>query len=150
MITDKLENAELYYSVNPHLSKGFRFLKINDISHLEAGKYEIDGDNVFAFVQEYNTKPAEQGVWEAHHKYIDIQYVHSGEEYLAYTHIENLRIIKEYDPEKEFYNLEGEGDKVHLKSGYFSVLFPQDGHIPQLNFKESVPVKKVVVKVAVE
>ena len=45
---------------------------------LATGTYEIDGKQVYALVQEYQSKRPADGKWEAHRKYIDLQYVVRG------------------------------------------------------------------------
>jgi len=36
---------------------------------------------------EYQTKPREQGIWEAHRKYIDVQYMIQGSELMGWASI---------------------------------------------------------------
>ena len=101
MILDYLKNAKLYYGVSEGLEKGFKFLQENDFSKMEPGRYEIDGSNVYAMVQQYDTKLIENCRWEAHRKYIDIQYIVSGKEKMGYSNIKNMKEI-EYKEEKDF------------------------------------------------
>ena len=35
-----------------------------------------------------------------------------------------------YDEKKDFYTLEGEGEFYTLRAGYFTILKPQDAHMP--------------------
>ena len=83
MIIDILENASLYEEMYPLLRKAFDFLKSGDYKELAPGKYEIEGSDVYAMVQQYETRPLEDGVWEAHRKYIDIQFVYDGIELMG-------------------------------------------------------------------
>ena len=75
MIIDKLANAKFYYGVHPRIQKGLEFLIEHDLNSFAPGKYEIDGLNLFIIIEEYETKPKEQGRWESHLKYADIQYM---------------------------------------------------------------------------
>ena len=43
MIIDTLENLKKYESLNPLFPKVVAFLETNDLSKMEAGKYEIEG-----------------------------------------------------------------------------------------------------------
>ena len=52
MIIDALANMDFYKNLNESLYKGLRFLKETDLAALPVGRYEIDGDAVFALVQE--------------------------------------------------------------------------------------------------
>ena len=78
MIIDKLKNAQNYYALGENFKKAFEYLKNNDLSMLKNGRYEIDGENIFVSVQDYETKQPEEGRWEAHRKYADIQFLIKG------------------------------------------------------------------------
>ena len=56
MILDTMKNKELYYKLGEGFKKGFEFIEKCKAEGIEVGKYEIDGKNVFANVQEYNSK----------------------------------------------------------------------------------------------
>jgi hypothetical protein len=53
-------------------------------SKVEPGRIEIDGNAIFALIQEYQTVPSEEKKPEAHRKYIDVQYVFQGSEIIGY------------------------------------------------------------------
>lgn len=145
MVLDKIENSGLYKSLHPRFDKAFEYIRITDFSLLDDGKYEIEGKNIFALVQEYNTKDAKDAKPEAHKKYIDIQYIHSGAELIGVATLQN-QVIVVSDPEKDitFYN--GETSLVKLDAGMFAIFFPSDLHMPGINISQSARVKKVVIK----
>jgi YhcH/YjgK/YiaL family protein len=149
MIVDTLDNALLYFGLGEGIKKGLLYLAGTDFSKLETGRHDIEGDQLFAMVQEYQTKPLEKGKWEAHRRYWDIQYVMKGTEQIHYANIEHLS-AGEYDAEKDFLGLEGKGDQVTLREGMFAILSPRDAHMPGMAQGQSVAVSKVVVKVAYE
>jgi len=149
MIIDRIENAYLYYSVHPRFRQAFDHIHQINVDTIPAGKYEIDGENMYALVQEYNTKLKEQGVWEAHRRYIDLQYVVQGAEGIGCANINHLR-QGEYDTSKDFLPLYGDGDLVTVHSGSFVLLLPEDAHMPGMAIGTPAPVKKIVVKIAVE
>ena len=60
--------------------KAFDFLKNSDLEHMEVGRYEIDGDDIYAMIQKQTTAAPENKKAESHYKYIDIQYLIRGEE----------------------------------------------------------------------
>ena len=64
MIYDSLKNAERYASISGNFAKAFAFLKETDLASLAAGRHEIDGDRVYASVQEPTYKPWQEGKWE--------------------------------------------------------------------------------------
>ncbi len=147
MIFDKIKNISQYSNLNKNLKKGFEFILNNNLKNFENGKYEIDGEKIYANIQEYETK--EDGLFEAHRKYIDIQYVISGFEKIEVCEISELKENIPYDKEKDLIFFEGKGSFVSLKEGYFAVFYPQDGHKPCLTDESISNVKKVVVKVAI-
>ena len=149
MILDQIENAPLYYALHNRFQQAFEYIAGIDIHAIPVGKHEIDGANLYALVQEYNTKLKEQGTWEAHRRYIDLQYVVQGAEGFGYTNIHHLQ-QGEYDASKDFLPLQGEGDLITVKSGSFILLMPEDAHMPGMAIGEPAPVRKIVIKIAVE
>ena len=79
MIFGKIEDLYLYRGLSENLAKGIDFLLNFDTTQPD-GKYEVDGENIYALVSTGHTKPAEKPVYEAHRKYIDLQYIVKGEE----------------------------------------------------------------------
>ena len=148
MITDRLTNAHLYMHLGPRIQQAFEYLQHTDLLSLPPGRYELDGKNLYVMSQEYLSKLPDQGKWEAHRRYIDLQYITSGVERIGYAHLSRLA-QGEYNPEKDFHALTGEGDFITLSSGDFLLLFPDDAHMPGMAVGNPVPVKKVVVKIAV-
>ena len=99
-------------------------------------------------VQEYDTKPAAQAKWEAHRKYIDIQYVISGMERMGFANLKTMQ-VGEYAPERDFQALNGAGSFVDVFAGAFVIFFPEDGHMPCLCVDAPEPVRKIVLKVRI-
>jgi YhcH/YjgK/YiaL family protein len=149
MIIDRIDNAHLYYAVNIKFKWVFDYLHQIDADTIPVGKYEIDGENMYALVQQYNTKLKEQGVWEAHRRYIDLQYVVQGVEGIGYANINHLR-QGDYESSKDFLPLRGEGDLVILHGGSFVILMPEDAHMPGMAIISPAPVRKIVIKISVE
>ena len=146
MIIDQLKNASMYFGLGPRVEAALRYLQGTDFEQVEPGRYEIDGDRVFALVQEYESKPKEEGFWEAHRQYVDVQYVASGAEHMGYAPAERLQ-AGVYDAEKDFLKLDGDGEFLKVRAGSFVILAPQDAHMPGTAITAPQPVKKVVVKV---
>lgn len=149
MILDNIENYKKYEDLNKNFQKAFEFLKREDLGTLEVGKYEIHGKNVFAMVQEYETKDLENAKYEAHRKYIDIQYLIEGSENMGYESLDKLQVSSLYSEENDFMLLTGEPRLILFKEREFFILFPEDAHMPGIFQKEKSKVKKVVVKVIV-
>ena len=151
MIYNSIHNAYQYYNLGENIKKGFEFLQESDFSKFEDGKYEIDGDNVFANVQTLTTKPVEEQKWEAHKKYIDIQYLIAGSEKIGYGNMEDFGMVaKKYDEKKDVIFLDdGKYSYVNLSAGDFVVFYTNDVHAPMLCVKEPQEIRKVIVKVRV-
>ena len=149
MILDTLENYQLYTSINERIAKGFDFLRTTDLDSLPSGKHDIEGDTIFALVQEYQTKPLEDCKLESHKKYIDIQYVIRGEEIMGITTQNNQKII-EVNEEKDYTFYEGTTSLVRVSKGMFTIFFPDDLHQPCVHTESAAEVKKVVIKVLIK
>ena len=149
MIFDCLENADFYRGLHPRLGKAFDYLRTTDLARLPSGRIEIAGSEMFAIVQDYRTKRPEEGFWEAHRRYIDVQYVISGAERMGYANLQSMTVKQPYDEEKDLLILEGTGDACTVPAGSFTIFAPQDAHMPGLAAGEPAPARKIVVKIAV-
>ena len=149
MILDTIENYKLYNPINERIAKGFDFLRTTDLDSLPSGKHDIEGDTIFALVQEYQTKPLEDCKLESHKKYIDIQYVIRGEEMMGITTQNNQKII-EVNEGKDYTFYEGTTSLVLVSKGMFTIFFPDDLHQPCVQTETISEVKKVVIKVLIK
>jgi biofilm protein TabA len=151
MILDTLTQWRQYANISPRFEKAFTFLDRFD-THMSVGRYEIAGDDVFAFVQRHDTKPVNKGQYEAHRKYIDIQYIYRGCEAIYWAPLALLTNLTMPFDEKADVALFGhipEGVAFQVRSGQFAILFPEDGHIPSCAWDQPAEVMKVVIKVKV-
>ncbi len=153
MIVSNLTHIHAQIRMTPHFEKAFQFLSQADLAALPDGRAVIDGDNVYAEVQSYNSKPHAGAKYEAHRRYIDVQYVVSGEEYIGWTPIEKLNITTPYHIEHDYLLGDVAASDVilvRLQAGQFAVLYPFDAHAPRLAIDAPMAIKKIVVKVAVD
>jgi YhcH/YjgK/YiaL family protein len=148
MIIDLLANSHLYQALSPALERAFDYLHQTDLVTLELGDYELDGKDLYARVLQYSTRLPEQGKWEAHRRYLDLQYMVQGVEQVCYAPVSCLT-PGEYDAKKDVLQLSGQGDLITLPSGSFMLLMPTDGHMPCLAVDTPETIKKVVLKIAV-
>lgn len=149
---NKKEFAIAYFKNKDRWDKAFTFLKNSDLSKLELKRYDIDGDNVYAPITEYMTKNEEDAKFEAHRKYIDIQYVISGVEQMNVAPMSMKKdIITPYDAAKdvEFLTVTQSASYKATPERFF-IFFPSDIHRPSLKVDENSQVRKVVVKVKIE
>ncbi len=149
MILDKIENINLYKSLSIRLTKALDFICTTDFNSLTDGKIEIEQDNIFAFVSEYTTKSAAESELEGHRKYIDIQYMIKGNEYIGYAPLAGQEPSVKYNSDDDISFFQGEADFIKLEKGSFMILFPTDLHQPCIMIDAPSIVKKVVVKVRI-
>ncbi|MCX5751093.1 MAG: YhcH/YjgK/YiaL family protein [Candidatus Saganbacteria bacterium] len=147
MIIDLLDNAEMYYNFYPYLKQALKYLKETNFPDFKPGKFDIDGTNLYGMINEYETIPKEKGVWEAHRKYTDVQFILQGQEMMGYAPIGTLKVSKEYQEKEDYLLLEGSGSFFTVKPGMFVVFGPEDGHQPGLAINSPSHIKKVVLKV---
>lgn len=139
MIFDKIENINKY-------GIDLQFV-LNDLKkdNYTKGKFDINEPNLFGIGLEYETKESSEALWEAHRKYLDIHVLLEGEEIINISDIAIMNSTKEYEDDYELF----EGTKqhsIHLKPGYFLLLFPHEVHQTSVKLNEIVQVKKNVYK----
>lgn len=109
---------------------------------------EIKGNELFAIFQTYDTKPLAMLNFEGHKKYIDIQYIHTGKEFIGVTNYIQITEKEPYNTEKDiFFTKVNQFSEWRLFAGDGAILFPDDLHAPCMAIDEPVRVQKVVVKV---
>lgn len=148
MIIDRLENAHKYADTHKGFAESFAFLQKAVAENLPTGRYEIDGDNVFAFIQEYNSKT--ESAFETHKNFIDIQFVSSGVEVIEVADISKMTESIPYNPEKDvtFYEDYDKASVSIIEAGAYGIFFPWDAHKPGLALNGNPDaVKKIVVKI---
>ena len=147
-ISDALANVGAYANYGAHFAKAVAFLQRKDLKVLPLGRYELDGTNAYAMVQEATLRPWDGGKPEVHHDYFDIQLPLSGEETIGVA-VFDPKTLGEFDEEKDvgFYDVPVE--PLALRPGEFAILHPETcAHLPCCS--EDAPgmkIRKIVVKV---
>lgn len=149
---DKNKFAISYFRLKERWDKAFSFLKNNDLSKLEVRRYDIDGNNLYALVSEYTSKNEETTDFEAHKKYVDIQYVINGKELINIAPLSAITKVKTpYDQNKDIEFISVNKLVYHKASPEkFFIFFPSDAHRPGLKDGPNAPVKKLVIKLKVD
>ena len=113
---------------------------------------EIEGDEIYAVVQKYETKMKEAKIFEGHRKYIDIQYILNGIEMLGMQKISDAVILSDYDHEKDaaLYHRIDDAFYCTARKGDFCIFYPDDIHSPGVAY-DNLPtdVEKIVVKIRI-
>lgn len=116
------------------------------------GRHELDGASYYN-VDVYTSKELSSCRYEAHKRYIDIQYLVKGHEKIYVTDISNLQITEPYSEERDIMFFSG-GDHVEakiLEQGNYLIFYPKDGHKPCVHIEqEGCEIEKVVFKVKID
>lgn len=151
MVCDSIQNAGLYQGLHGRFDKAFSFLRKAYGGPLPApGKCEIQGEEVYALVQEYETRPAEELLWEAHRAYIDIQFVYSGSEGIGWADAGTLSPQGPYDAQGDcILGQAKDGTLLAMQGGQFAIFFPQDAHKPKCALAGAEKITKIIIKVKI-
>jgi YhcH/YjgK/YiaL family protein len=146
MILDELANAQTYSPLHPGFAPAFAFLSNPGIEDLPVGRYEIDGDRIYAMVQRGPGRAREEAFLETHDRYIDIQLVLDGTDQMGWKPRSRcVEVQREYDAATDiaFYR-DIPTAWIAVEQGMFAVFFPEDAHLPSISPEE---IHKVVVKI---
>lgn len=151
MIFDNIQNISLYsaHGIKDRYKKAAEFMTTKDLAALAPGRYEIEGNNVYANVSEYTTVPWEEAAYEAHEKYTDIQCVVAGAEILTFAQTKDLKPGDTYDPAKDVIHYAGAapGARFEAHAGEYLIFKPGEVHKSKGLVGAAAPVKKVLVKI---
>jgi YhcH/YjgK/YiaL family protein len=139
--------AKQYQLNKSYWDKAFAFLKSHDLETLAVGRYDIDGDNVYAMVTENPTKDMDSTKWESHYNYLDLHLVIRGEEKIGIAPVSKLVVTMAYDASKDLANYSGEGKFYIASPGTFFLFFPGEAHRPNITTNGNKPDKKLVIKI---
>lgn len=146
MILDKLGNENRYFPLNPHVETAFAFL--STLTEVPPGRYEFSGG--FALVQEGTTKPQEEGRFETHEKFLDIQVMLEGGEWMEWADASDLPLMVPYNAEKDIAWYGGSTAPIAINPNMFYIVFPEDAHKPCLQGSIPNVYRKVVLKCRLE
>ena len=134
------------------IQRALAFLRTTDFSQLPVGEIEIEGRNIYAQVIDLTTRPREENRPEVHRRYIDIQYLASGEEIIGFAPDSGNNQISQSLLEQRdiiFYHASEHESFIEMIPGSYAIFFPQDVHRPACHKTVATPIRKIVVKVAI-
>ncbi|MFC6288709.1 YhcH/YjgK/YiaL family protein [Levilactobacillus angrenensis] len=148
MIYDTIKSFEENKLYDDKTKLVLDYVKSHDISKLEVGSHQIDGNNFYVNVLSYDTENAENRSWESHDKYIDVHVLASGIEGLALNDTSNMQRL-EYNIKKDKATLTGsENVTLSLRPDEILICYPEDGHKTGIQVTEQPShLKKCVFKV---
>ena len=150
MIVCHYTDLTKYGALLPHLEDALARMEELERDGFPTGRYEFPGG--FLMIQRGETAPADQGLYETHQKYLDVQYMIEGSEEMLYLPASDLAVEKPYDPQADigfFTAKSGRGTAVQIWSGMCYVVFPEDGHMPCRHTGVPASYVKAVIKLPV-
>lgn len=148
MILTNLQNTARIEGLHPRFKMLFDYVKSHDILHMECGRIELDGDNLFINNVNPECMPAEKQVLEVHRDYIDVQILLEGRETMGWKALDDVsEEIKPYDPEGDcaLYT-DRPTSWLHLVPGQVAIFFPEDAHAPVIGEGK---IRKMIAKVKI-
>ena len=149
ILTTRAECAA-YDCLGPRIAAGLAWLRALD-ELPDDGRHAIDGDDVFALVQRYATGPSTEKRFETHRRYIDLQYVASGDERILHTPAGALEVAVPYDDANDitFHAEPPFASSLLMRPGDIAIFHPGDAHKPGCMAGARHDVRKIVVKVRI-
>ena len=144
MIIDKAKNYKTYLGMNENFDKALS-LMANFDPETPCGTYDVAGEDLYYIVAEPEMRELEKGRFEVHCKYIDLQYVLRGGEWIKHTNISAVTLAETIGPDCRL--CDGDGSTVKINPGDFWAAFPEDAHMPGCYVGEPTDLKKVIFKV---
>jgi YhcH/YjgK/YiaL family protein len=150
MIIDRIENRAYYEEIHPKISLAFDFIEKVLRDGADVGRYELDGSDVYAMVQEYVGKEDHE-LFEGHQKYMDIQFVWSGREAVEVAFPSACNLHTAYSEEKDiaFYTCRGNKVTMVWETGDFGIFYPHDLHKPGIGCGDGKLIRKILVKIRI-
>jgi biofilm protein TabA len=150
MIFDRIENMSRH--VLPQADAIMAFLNANDPLGLPVGEIEINGRELFVRPSEYETKKPEEGKFETHRVYADLQFVVRGSEIMQTAPSDALEPLTDYDTKGDYQFFKASRDIASrlVRTGEFAIFWPNEAHRPCCSPQETpVKVKKLVFKIRI-
>lgn len=129
-------------------AKAFEFCTGKDFAGLADGRYDIDGDRLYALVQSPAT--TEAGRFEVHARYCDIQLLLAGrEKHLYAPALSGMRCTEDALESRDvaFYTPPGQYSSLFLDPGHYAVYFPGEPHAPCCSVGAPETIRKIVFKI---
>jgi len=143
MLIQSLERLRVDAAGLPHLEDALTCLAEHKDAPAPA-RFEFPGG--YLMLQEGYTKGVNEGNYEAHRHYLDIQVLLEGAETVVWSDISALRVSVPYDPKKDKTIFAGAGCSMTLLPGTCYVCWPEDGHKACCHTGQSTHYRKAVIK----
>ncbi|MFP5419531.1 MAG: YhcH/YjgK/YiaL family protein [Gammaproteobacteria bacterium] len=148
MILAKLTEADRYAALHPQFARAFDFLRNTDWRALAPGRHDLQGDQLFAIVENCVGRTRAEAKLECHRRYIDIQLVLEGIDEMGWKPLADCADpATDYDAARDirFFN-DAPASWIATPPASFCLFFPDDAHAPLVS---TGMIRKVVLKIAV-
>lgn len=150
MVFGNIHNLNEFSFLEKEVLECFSYANENDLLSYEKGSHEIDGENLFVNIVEYETTDADKRFWEAHRKYLDLHLMLKGIEQIDINFIDNME-QKEFVDKDDFLPLDGEpNSNVILTKGDFLLCYPNDAHRTAVAVDKPNIIKKAIFKIRIK
>lgn len=143
MLLYKLDHIHELYSTFPHLEEAIRCMREHEA---DAAPAKISFPGGYLMLQEGTTKHMEDGDFEAHLRYLDVQILLEGLETIVWADIRSLQESVPYDGQKDKVMYTGEGSVLNLLPGTCYFCWPADGHKACRHQDTPAHFRKAVIK----
>ena len=103
MIFDSMNRFASYAKLAPEVWKKLATFIAGCTPETPAGRYEIDGDKVYAMIQGYNLHEFNADKLENHREFVDIQLLLEGVETIWWRTVDGLEVTEAYTPDIAFF-----------------------------------------------
>ena len=133
---------------NPYYIEAMDFIRTHDLSILAAGRYAIDGDNLYLNIVDAQMRPSVEARLEVHDRYIDVQVPLSCQETFGIkSRAECTEPDGSMDTEKDIMFFNDVIDTfVNVRPGEVMVFPPDTAHAPLIGEGH---IRKAIFKVRV-
>lgn len=147
MIIDKIDRLSTYKALLPAIEPALA--KFDSLTDWEEGvRYPFDGG--FVFFQSGQTKALADAQFESHQKYVDVQLILAGSEYVALEDLANLKTLIPYDDERDVAKYDGPTKHyIQLEAGQGYIAFPWDAHKAVFHIENPLTFTKAVIKLEI-
>ncbi len=125
----------------------YDFIINTNLKTCNLGTYNLE-NGIYVNVESYRTQSIHERRYEMHRRYIDIQYMITGAEYIYLCDVNNLKLEQTYNQDKDimFYTNNAQGEKYLISDGQYLIIEADRPHMPCVCVEEPSIVKKAVFK----
>ena len=132
-----------YAAVIPGLEEAIKIIDAHDPK--EYGTFPLPNGRFMVGMHTSRSAEGEQA--EAHRRFLDIQYVLSGQDVVGWNSINHMTPAGEFNVEGDIGFFDGEVEMIRIPAGYCYVVFPEDAHLPDCHIDQPMDFLKYVIKI---